>query len=540
MGDAISRHIVIAIPDAVTQGGTRARAVAVREGGKVGGAFGRSVKAKLEEAFRSLPRADVRLGDTGINADIDRLRARIASLSNKTVGIDLDAGAALTEIADISARLERLGAQHPSIQVRTDTAAARAALAEVQRAINDVDRDDVNIRVKTNASGAISELRALGIALGVVAALPVIPVAAAGIGSIAAAALAAGAGVGALALVAVPAIKSVTNVMQLQTAATNEASRATDNSAASNVRAAQNALQLAGAQASLTSAHRQAAQAVAQANAQVATAERSLADAQRSAKAAEQDLTQARKDATAQLKAQHDELLDGMLSQRDAELRVEEAAADLAKTLADPTADDLQRQRAQLTLDQAKQALKEQKEKTDDLKKSTEAASKAGVEGSDVVKQAKDRLSQANAKVADQERALADARAKVRDAQIQGAEQVAAAERNLESVRLVGRHHGKDRDGRGHLSRGARQAHSRATRLVRLHCGSQGTQIRIHRLVDVATAGSPSALHARRERSEECAAWSDAPCARRCRRRGCPLGQGIEGAEHAVLARFQA
>ncbi|MGY4927729.1 aggregation-promoting factor C-terminal-like domain-containing protein [Streptomyces sp. 900105755] len=436
MGDAISRHIVISIPDAVTQGGTRARAVAVREGGQVGGAFGRSVKAKLEEAFRSLPRADVRLGDTGINADIDRLRARIASLSNKTIGIDLDAGVALAEITDISARLERLGAQHPSIQVRTDTAAARAALAAVQAQINDVDRDDVNIRVKADTSGAISELKFLGIALGAVAALPVIPVAAAGIGSIAAAAVAAGAGVGALALVAVPAIKSVTSAMQAKTAAEKASTSATNNSAASNVRAAQNALQLAGAQASLTSAHRQAAQAVAQANEQVANAERSLSDAQKSARQAQQDLTAAREDARQQLRAMNDELLDGMLSQKDAELRVKEAAADLAKTLADPKADELTRQRAQLTLDQAKQSLKEQTEKNADLKKSAEAASKAGVEGSDVVKQAKDRLSQANEKVADQERALADARQKVRDAEIQGAEQVAAAQRNLQAAQL--------------------------------------------------------------------------------------------------------
>ncbi|MGY4928282.1 aggregation-promoting factor C-terminal-like domain-containing protein [Streptomyces sp. 900105755] len=436
MGDSISRNIVIAIPDAVTQGGTRARAVAVREGGQVGGSFGRAVKAKLEEAFRSLPRADVRLGDTGINADIDRLRSRLQTLSGKTVGIDIDAGVALAEIRDIDARLERLARENPTVQVRTDTANARAALAAVQAQINDVDRDDVNIRVKADTSGAISELKFLGIALGAVAALPVIPVAAAGIGSIAAAAVAAGAGVGALALVAVPAIKSVTSAMQAKTAAEKASTSATNNSAASNVRAAQNALQLAGAQASLTSAHRQAAQAVAQANEQVATAERSLADAQRSARQAEEDLTQARKDATAQLKAQNDELLDGMLSQRDAELRVKEAKADLDKTLADPKADDLQRQRAQLTYDQAVQALKEQQEKNADLKKSAEAASKAGVDGSDVVKQAKDRLSQANEKVADQERALADARQKVRDAEVSGAEQVASAQRALQAAQL--------------------------------------------------------------------------------------------------------
>lgn len=438
LGDAISRNIVVSIPDAITDGGRRARVSATREGAQVGGAFGRSIKAKLEEAFRSLPRADVRLGDTGLNADLDRLRARIQSLSGKTVGIDIDAGAALAEITDINARLERLAAEHPSVQVRTDTAAARAALAAVQAQINDVDRDDVKIRVKADTAGAIAALRALGISLGVVAAIPVVPVAAAGIGSITAAALAAGAGVGALALAAVPAIKGVTAAIQAKTAAEKQSATATDNSAASSVKAAQNALQLSGAQASLASAHRQAAQAVAQANEQVENAERSLTDAKRSARQAELDLTQARADAAQQLKALNDQLRDGILSQRDAELRVKEAKADLDKTLADPKADDLQRQRAQLSYDQAVQALKEQKEKNADLKKSRDEATKGGVDGSKQVTQAQENLRQANERVADQERAVADARRKVREAEVQGAEAVASAERSLQAARLSG------------------------------------------------------------------------------------------------------
>ncbi|MBW8796888.1 MAG: hypothetical protein JF597_25805 [Streptomyces sp.] len=306
----------------------------------------------------------------------------------------------------------------------------------MQRQINDVDRDDVNIKVRADTSGAMSELKFLSIALAAVAALPVVPVAVAGIGSIAAAAVAAGAGVGALALVAVPAIKSVTNVMQLQTAATQQAARATDNSAASNVRAAQNALQLAGAQASLTSAHRQAAQAIAQANEQVANSERALTEAKKSVRQAEEDLATARKDAAEQLRSLNDQLLDGKLSERQAVLDVKQAQEDLNKVLSDPTATDLQRQQAQLAYDEAQRNAQKTKQSNADLQKQVVAANKAGVEGSDVVKQAKERVAEANAKVADQERALADARAKVRDAEIQGAEQVASAERALQAAQL--------------------------------------------------------------------------------------------------------
>ncbi|MFE2883177.1 peptidoglycan DD-metalloendopeptidase family protein [Streptomyces sp. NPDC059272] len=438
MGEAISRNIVVAIPDAVTNGGQHARVSATRQGTQIGGAFGESIKRKLEVAFRSLPRANVRLGDTGLNADLDRLRARIQSLAGKTVGIDLDAGAALAEIADINARLERLNAQHPSVQVRTDTAAAMAALAEVQRQINDVDRDDVNIRVKADTSGAMAALRGLGIAVAAVGAIPVIPVAAAGIGAITSAAVAAGAGIGALAIAAVPAIKSVTEVIQQKTAAEKQSKTATDNSAASSVKAAQQALTLANAQASLASAHRQAAQTVAQANRQVEDAERSLADAQRGARQAELDLTQARSDAAQTLKDLNDQLLDGMLDQREATLRVNEARADLAKTVADPTSTELERQRAQLTYDEAVRNADKQKTKNAELKKSVDDANKAGVNGSKQVRDAQEQVRQANEKVADQERTLADDRAKVRDAQVQGAEAIASAERGLESARLSG------------------------------------------------------------------------------------------------------
>ncbi|MFF0837476.1 peptidoglycan DD-metalloendopeptidase family protein [Streptomyces sp. NPDC003344] len=456
IGEAISANISVSIPDGVTAGGRRARASATREGGAVGGAFGRAVSRKLEEAFRSLPRANVRLGDTGLNADLDRLRARLQTLSGKTIGVDIDAGAALAEITDIDARLQRLAAENPSVQIRTDTAAARAALAEVQRQINDVDRDDVNIRVKADTAGAMASLRALTIALGAVAALPVIPVAAAGIGSIASAAVAAGAGVGALALVAVPAIKGVTSAIQAKSAADKEAAKASDDSAASGVKAAQQALQMASAQQALTSAHRQAAQSIEAANRRVEDAERavgqaaaramdqrrqaaesveraerSLADAKRQSRQAEEDLIKARRDAAEQLAAYDDKLADGKLSQRDAALRVKEAQEELNRVMADPTSTDLQRERAQLALDQATQAQKEGSKSYKELQDEAKKAKKEGVDGNADVERAADRLRDAQRNVADQAKAVADAQRAAARAQVEAAQQVADAQRSL-------------------------------------------------------------------------------------------------------------
>ncbi|MFJ2737310.1 hypothetical protein [Streptomyces sp. NPDC087317] len=81
IGDQISRHISVAIPDAVVNGGRAARTAATREGSNAGGAFARSLRRKLEQAFQAMPKLDIRLGDTGVDAELARVRAKLESLT---------------------------------------------------------------------------------------------------------------------------------------------------------------------------------------------------------------------------------------------------------------------------------------------------------------------------------------------------------------------------------------------------------------------------------------------------------------------------
>ncbi|MBQ1163862.1 hypothetical protein KBZ21_38330, partial [Streptomyces sp. A73] len=83
-------------------------------------------------------------------------------------------------------RLERLSASDADIAVRVDAGAAAAQLAAVQAMVNRLDGQTATIDVDTR--GAVSALLQLSIAVAGVAAIPAIPVLAAGIGSIAAAA----------------------------------------------------------------------------------------------------------------------------------------------------------------------------------------------------------------------------------------------------------------------------------------------------------------------------------------------------------------
>ncbi|MGW5197372.1 hypothetical protein [Streptomyces spiralis] len=154
IGQQIAARIAASIRDAlrdgVTRGGQAARPAATRQGEETGGAFARSLRARLEAAFRSMPKLDVRLSDTGVDADLARLRARLETLSGKTIGIDVDAETARAEAADIEERLRRLGAAHPNVAVRADTAAAIAQLQALREEIDRLTADPARIRVETD------------------------------------------------------------------------------------------------------------------------------------------------------------------------------------------------------------------------------------------------------------------------------------------------------------------------------------------------------------------------------------------------------
>jgi len=472
IGRQIVTHITPAIRDGINAGGRAARPAAARQGDETAGAFSRSLKARLEAAFRSLPRADVRLSTTGVDADLARLRARMESLASKRIGIDIDAGRALAEVTDIEARLRRLGAQHPNVQVRADTAAALAQLAAFRAEVDAVDGKNVDVDT-SSAAANFRLLTTAAIAFGP-AILPVLPVVAAGLGAVAAAGTAAAAGVGSIALVAVPAFVQMGKVLQAQKSAQDAATNATYKGAQASSAGASKALQMAGAQQALASAQRNAARQIAdaeravgdavrqaaqnnaraaeqvksarqsladayaqaadrmeQANADVSRAERDLALSQKSARQAQLDLVAARQEAAQQLEDLNFRLTDSTLSQRDAEIALKEATIERNRVLESETSTELDKQKALLQYDQAVQRLKEQTTETKRLKTETTAANKAGVEGSQTVKSAQEQLASAQQDVTDKTTALKSAQQNVTKTQIQNSRAIADAQSKL-------------------------------------------------------------------------------------------------------------
>jgi hypothetical protein len=472
IGRYLTSHVANAFVQGINNGGRAARPAAARQGDETGGAFSRSLKARLEAAFKSLPKADVRLSTTGVDADLARLRARMETLAGKRIGIDIDAGVAVAEITDIEARLTRLGAQHPNVQVRADTAAALAQLAAVRAEIDAVDGKNVDVDTSA-ASASFNKLVFAAIAFGP-AILPVLPVVAAGLGAVAAAGVAAAAGLGGVAAVAVPAFVQIGKVLQSQKAAQDAATNATYKGGQVNSQGAAKALQMAGAQQALASAQRNAARQISdaergvsdavrqaaqnneraaeqvkaarqsladayaqaadrmeQANADVSRAERDLALSQKAARQAQLDLVAARKEAAQQLEDLNNQLTDSTLSQRDAEIALKEATIERNRVLESATATELDKQKAILQYDQAVQRLKEQTTETKRLKGETAAANKAGVEGSDTVRSAQERLAAAQQDVTDKTTSLKAAQQNVTKTQIANSRAIADAQSKL-------------------------------------------------------------------------------------------------------------
>ncbi|MFD4921138.1 hypothetical protein ACFWNE_07440 [Streptomyces goshikiensis] len=444
-----------ALRDGIVEGGRMARASAVRQGDETGSAFSRSLKAKLEVAFRTLPKLHVGADTSEADSDLQALRVRMETLAGQRIGIDIDAADAKAEIRLIEAELKRLGARHPNVQVRADTAAAIAQLKLVRAEIDAVDGKRARIDVDT--SGALSAVLHLTVAIGGLALIPAIPVLAAGIGAIGAAAFASAAGVGALAAVAVPAFIGIAGALQAQKAAQEAVTSASDKGAQAGAQAASRALQMAGAQQALATAERngarqiaqaqqqvrqaktaaadaivQAAQRNAQAAKQVQDAEKDLAQAQKAARQAQADLTAARKDAGRELEDLANQYIDAQLSQRDAALGVQEARQRLAEVQASGSkATALEREQAQLGYEQAVQRLREQTTDTERLKEQQTAAAKAGVEGTATYKQAQEQLAQAQQGVADKTEAVKDAQQEAAQTQVETARQISQAQERV-------------------------------------------------------------------------------------------------------------
>jgi hypothetical protein len=161
---------------------------------------------------------------------------------------------------------------------------------------------------------------------------------------------------------------------------------------------------------------------------QLTNAKQALTNAQKAGKDAQVALTQARKDATTQLKELKNSAIDAALSEERAQLSLDQARQRLKDTMADQNATDLDRRDAILGVKEAENNLQDAQDRRTDTAKKARDADEKGVEGAKNVIDAKKKLAKANQdedsaaqKVGKAQRVVADAQRGLATAQANAA-----------------------------------------------------------------------------------------------------------------------
>jgi hypothetical protein len=467
-GAAAEQEMAKGVRSGLDSGARDTAAKAAKQGDTYGGSFARSLKARLEVAFRSLPDIQINADSTGADREIASIRAQLVDLRDKRIGIDIDAAEAQRRVEELSTHLRLLSQQSPDVQVRVEAGAASAELDKFSAEVHRLDGQHIDVDVDVDTAAASAQLallngQARGAGGGFTALLgaalllgpALIPIGAVGAGAMAAiatGALAAAGGLGVLILALAPVIAAVQAVRQAHDKSAQSARGSTSAhlqmaSAMDAVRAAQQGLRSAEddardarvrsaaeieqAERSLADVKRQAAQDAVDADRRIVEAERGVVDAQRNALDAQQALADARKQAARDAEDLATRVAGGVLDQRDAELRLYEARQRAAEVVADPKSTDLERQRAQLSVDQALQGLKDQIIENQRLAEQKKVADKAGIDGSQAVKDAQDRVRESQQKLADAQEAVTLAVEDAGRRRVRSAEQVVDAQRRV-------------------------------------------------------------------------------------------------------------
>lgn len=229
------------------------------------------------------------------------------------------------------------------------------------------------------------------------------------------------AGLGVVMLAIKPVIEAVTAMGAAETAAGADAQAAAKAHASA-------ARQVESAKRGVVDAQRAASDGVKAAIERQVAAEKSLTSAQKDAQRAQEDLVQARRDAIEQMKDLNRQVSEGALRQRGADISVREAQVRLTEVNTDPKATGLDRDRAQLSYDEAVANQKRVKEELADLAQKQRDSSRAGIDGNEGVKRAVEGVVAAQERVREAQENVKKSAQGVAQAQVEGARRVQEAQ----------------------------------------------------------------------------------------------------------------
>lgn len=120
---------------------------ASRQGSSMGAALGRGVNQQLDALLRNLPQVTIDGNSDPIDRDLARIHQQLAQLDSQRIGVDISMPDALRQIDQLQASLQRIGDEHPNVNVQASTRQAARQLDELLVAARRVDDTDVRVDV---------------------------------------------------------------------------------------------------------------------------------------------------------------------------------------------------------------------------------------------------------------------------------------------------------------------------------------------------------------------------------------------------------
>lgn len=385
------------------------------------GAFATKAQLRLEKALTALPDVELTIKSTEAERRLQVIRNEIGHLADKRIGVDIDSEKFESELARLRRELGSV-AEHKTatIQVKTDAAAAMAALQAVGQRARRLDSDRVNVNVNAqDVSRAISLVGLLTAALAGVSAAGAPALAA--LAAIPALGGAAALGLGAF-VVGVSGVGDAVKALQQEdtkAAAGTAVSAASRVNSAQAIASAQRQVQQATTQADraaitgaqqVDDARRAVADAYTQGARQIAQAEQGVRQAQLQVTDAQLGLNRARLEAIERNEDLRLSLRGVAIDEREALLDLRDAQAKLNEGLAAGVSGD-EMERLRISVDRAQLGLEQTRERFGDLRAESAEYARTGVEGSREVVAAQRQVADAATGVRDAERQLAQVRA---------------------------------------------------------------------------------------------------------------------------------
>ncbi|WP_330349278.1 phage tail protein [Streptomyces sp. NBC_00582] len=153
---------------------------ASRQGSAMGSALGNGIHRQLDDLLRHLPQVTIDGDSDPLDRDLARVHRQLAQLDAQRIGVDISVPDALRQLEQLELHLQRIGDEHPNVNVRAATAAAARQLEELRQAARRVDDTDVDIDVDVDEdrvnrlgrfTGILGRLGGLAGSLGGVAAM---------------------------------------------------------------------------------------------------------------------------------------------------------------------------------------------------------------------------------------------------------------------------------------------------------------------------------------------------------------------------------